>query len=95
MANRNPRSARTIDVHIGKRLRDARKALDMSQTTLANLIGITFQQVQKYEKGTNRISAGRLYEVAHALELPITFFFDGFKLPQVARHRRAVRLAAG
>jgi transcriptional regulator with XRE-family HTH domain len=62
---------------------------------VANLLGITFQQIQKYEKGTNRISAGRLFEVAHFLELPIAFFFAGFRLPQVARHKRPARLAAG
>jgi transcriptional regulator with XRE-family HTH domain len=48
---------------------------------LAAELGVTFQQLQKYERGANRISAGRLYEIAHALGLPITFFFDGIKLP--------------
>jgi transcriptional regulator with XRE-family HTH domain len=95
MAKRSPRGAQNIDVHIGARLREARRTHQMSQTTLANQIGITFQQIQKYEKGTNRISAGRLYEVARLLELPITFFFNGFKLPKLPRHRRPARVAAG
>jgi len=93
MAIRSPRSARTIDVHIGKRLRDARQAQHMSQMQLAAALRITFQQIQKYEKGTNRISAGRLYEVAHALGLSIAFFFEGIKLPLMARGRCSARVA--
>jgi transcriptional regulator with XRE-family HTH domain len=54
----------------------------MSQTELVAALGITFQQVQKYEKGSNRISAGRLFEIAHLLEVPITFFFEGAPQPQ-------------
>lgn len=73
MAKRNPRSPRGIDFHLGNRLREAREAQDMSQSALADMLGITFQQIQKYERGTNRISASRLYEAAHALELPVMF----------------------
>jgi transcriptional regulator with XRE-family HTH domain len=54
-----------------------RMMLDMSQTELGNAIGLTFQQVQKYEKGTNRIGAGRLHEIARILKVPISFFFEG------------------
>ena len=71
------RGARDIDAHIGNRVRAARQAQGMSQSVLANALGITFQQVQKYENGTNRVSAGRLYDVAHILGMPITYFYEG------------------
>jgi transcriptional regulator with XRE-family HTH domain len=71
-----------IDKHVGSRVRMRRMMLDMSQTTLGDALGITFQQVQKYEKGTNRISASRLQQVCHVLQVPVTFFFDG--APQTA-----------
>src|SRR5437899_12651933 len=71
------KSPNPIDRHVGSRLRMRRMMLDMSQTALADALGITFQQVQKYEKGTNRISAGRLQQVCHTLQVPIAFFFDG------------------
>lgn len=67
----------TIDKHVGKRVRLRRTELDMSQEALAEKLGITFQQLQKYEGGTNRISAGRLYELAGALETTILHFFEG------------------
>jgi transcriptional regulator with XRE-family HTH domain len=60
--------------------------LDMSQTELGNDIGLTFQQVQKYEKGTNRIGAGRLQEIARILRVPVSFFFEGSPHPPGARH---------
>jgi transcriptional regulator with XRE-family HTH domain len=66
-----------IDKHVGNRVRMRRKMLDMSQTKLANAMRLTFQQVQKYEKGTNRISASRLQQIAHTLQVPVTFFFEG------------------
>ncbi len=65
-----------VDVHVGARLRVRRTLLGMSQTTLGDAIGLTFQQVQKYEKGTNRISASRLYDLARVLDVPIEHFFD-------------------
>ena len=64
------------DVHVGGRLRMRRTMLGMSQTKLAELIGLTFQQLQKYEKGTNRISASRLYELSRKLDVPISYFFE-------------------
>ncbi len=64
------------DVHVGGRLRIRRTMLGMSQTKLAELIGLTFQQLQKYEKGTNRISASRLYELSRKLDVPISYFFE-------------------
>ena len=65
-----------VDVHVGARLRVRRTLLGMSQTTLGEAIGVTFQQMQKYEKGTNRISASRLYDLARVLDVPIEYFFD-------------------
>jgi transcriptional regulator with XRE-family HTH domain len=65
-----------IDVHVGKRIRMRRQILSLSQEKLGELLGITFQQVQKYEKGTNRISASRLYNTAKILGVPVQFFFE-------------------
>lgn len=88
MANRGPRSARDIDIHLGRCLRAARRAQGKSQIEVAFALGVTFQQIQKYEKGTNRISATRLFEMAHLLHVPITYFFDGLKKPQLIRNKR-------
>jgi transcriptional regulator with XRE-family HTH domain len=71
------KSPNLTDKHVGSRVRMRRMMLDMSQTELGNNIGLTFQQVQKYEKGTNRIGAGRLHEIARILKVPISFFFEG------------------
>jgi transcriptional regulator with XRE-family HTH domain len=65
-----------IDVHVGARIRLRRTLLGISQTTLAEAIGLTFQQVQKYEKGTNRVSSSRLVDMANALEVTVSFFFE-------------------
>ena len=67
--------AKAIDVHVGARLRKARQVKRMSQTLLGDRLGVTFQQVQKYERGTNRISAGKLALAARALDRPISWFF--------------------
>ena len=66
-----------IDKHVGSRVRMRRMMLGMSQSTLADGLDLTFQQVQKYEKGTNRISASRLQHISQILQLPVTFFFEG------------------
>jgi DNA-binding XRE family transcriptional regulator len=66
-----------VDVHVGRRIQLRRKALVMSQTELGRRLGVSFQQVQKYESGVNRVSASTLYELATTLEVPITFFFEG------------------
>lgn len=66
-----------IDVHVGSRMRMRRQLINMSQERLGELLGITFQQVQKYEKGSNRISASRLFYGAKTLGVPVQFFFDG------------------
>jgi transcriptional regulator with XRE-family HTH domain len=65
------------DAEIGRRVRTLRLQRGLSQTELGNLIKVTFQQVQKYEKGTNRISAGRLQRIAEVLTVPVSFFFAG------------------
>ena len=66
-----------IDKHVGTRIRMRRQMISMSQEKLAKKLGITFQQVQKYEKGTNRVSASRLQALASILAVPIAFFFEG------------------
>ena len=73
-----------IDVHVGKRLRLRRTLLGMSQERLGDLLGLTFQQIQKYERGVNRIGSSRLYELGQILDVPVSFFFDdmvGSRLP--------------
>jgi transcriptional regulator with XRE-family HTH domain len=69
--------ANPVDKHVGSRVRLRRMMLNMSQTKLGDELGLTFQQVQKYEKGKNRISASRLQQTADALQVPVTFFFEG------------------
>jgi transcriptional regulator with XRE-family HTH domain len=66
-----------IDKHVGGRLRMRRLMLDMSQTAIGDALGLTFQQVQKYEKGANRISASRLQQLCQILQVPVAFFFEG------------------
>ena len=65
------------DKHVGARVRMRRMMLSMSQEKLGDALGLTFQQVQKYEKGANRIGASRLQQIAHILQVPVAFFFDG------------------
>jgi transcriptional regulator with XRE-family HTH domain len=67
----------SVDVHVGGRVRVRRRLTNVTQEALADLIGVTFQQVQKYERGTNRISASKLFAIAEALDVPISYFFDG------------------
>lgn len=75
--NTSPREPNSIDRHVGTRLRLRRSLLGMSQTDLGKKLGVTFQQIQKYERGTNRIGASRLFSVANALEVPISYFYEG------------------
>ena len=76
-----------IDKHVGSRLRMRRMMLHMSQEELGQAFGLTFQQVQKYEKGTNRMGASRLEHAAHILEVPVPFFFEGAPGQSGGRHR--------
>ena len=66
-----------IDVHVGRRVRLRRKQCGLSQGSLGEALGLTFQQVQKYERGANRVSASKLYEISRTLQTPVTYFFDG------------------
>jgi transcriptional regulator with XRE-family HTH domain len=68
-----------VDVHVGKRIRQRRWLTGMTQQKLAELVGIKFQQIQKYETGANRVSASRLWDIADALEVQVAFFFEGLK----------------
>ncbi|HCY55393.1 MAG TPA: transcriptional regulator [Oceanicaulis sp.] len=74
----SPRSPNLIDRHVGIRIRLRRRVMQISQQALAAKLGITFQQLQKYENGVNRIGAGRLYELARALEVPVGYFYEDF-----------------
>ena len=73
----NKKQPNPIDIHVGSRVRLRRMMLGMSQEKLGEALGITFQQIQKYEKGQNRIGASRLFQLAHALSAPIGYFFEG------------------
>ena len=66
-----------VDVHVGHRLRQARKHAGLSQTALGRALGITFQQIQKYENGSNRLGASRLWHAADSLDVDVGFFFEG------------------
>jgi len=76
-----PRSANPVDVHVGTRVRLRRQILKMSQEKLGDNLGVTFQQVQKYERGSNRVGASRLWKMSQVLEVPIAFFFEGLTGP--------------
>jgi transcriptional regulator with XRE-family HTH domain len=65
-----------VDVHVGTRVRQRRTLLAMSQTKLGDAVGLTFQQIQKYERGSNRIGSSRLFEFAKVLDVPVSYFFD-------------------
>ena len=72
----NQKTPNPIDVHVGKRVRMRRMLVGLSQEKLGEALGVTFQQVQKYEKGSNRISASRLQGIAQLLDVPVAFFFE-------------------
>jgi transcriptional regulator with XRE-family HTH domain len=80
-----------IDAHVGGRVRTRRMVLGMSQEKLGDALGITFQQVQKYEKGMNRVSASRLHHISHILQVSVPFFFEG--APQVPGHHEDIGAA--
>jgi transcriptional regulator with XRE-family HTH domain len=66
-----------IDLHLGRRMRRRRRLLGMTQRQLADVCGVRFQQIQKYECGANRLSAARLWQIAGALDVPVSYFFEG------------------
>jgi transcriptional regulator with XRE-family HTH domain len=71
------RSTADIDDHVGMRIRERRIMLGLTQQQLAEMIGVTYQQAHKYERGINRVSAGRLFEVARVLSVPVGYFYEG------------------
>jgi len=75
------RLANSVDERIGKRVRSRRLELDLSQERLAELVGVTFQQIQKYENGVNRIAASRLWDMARALGVQVSYFYEGLAGP--------------
>jgi transcriptional regulator with XRE-family HTH domain len=98
MAFDNPSNGRTpdpIDVHVGRQLRMARKNRGLSQEALAAALGITFQQVQKYERGDNRLSASKMYAAARFLQAPIDLFFAGLPSPATGDKTAITVPAAG
>lgn len=72
-------SPHPVDTHVGKRLRLRRTLLGLSQEAVGSAIGVTFQQVQKYERGINRMGASRLYDFSKLLNIPVSYFFEGFQ----------------
>ena len=78
---KDPRSPDPVDVHVGDKVRRRRRALGITQSGLAEQVGLTFQQIQKYERGANRISASKLHGIAGVLQAPIPFFFEGLPSP--------------
>src|ERR1700722_12993428 len=86
--NMSGRSPDPVDKHVGSRVRMRRLMLGLSQGKLADQLELTFQQVQKYEKGSNRIGAGRLHQLSHILDVPVSFFFEGAPKPAGLPSRR-------
>ncbi len=78
--------ASPIDVHVGGRIRLRRTLMGMSQERLGEALGLTFQQVQKYERGVNRVGASRLFDLSRVLDVPISFFFDDMPEPLASMH---------
>jgi transcriptional regulator with XRE-family HTH domain len=90
-------TTQSIDSHVGTRIRERRVMLGLTQQQLADLIGVTYQQAHKYERGINRVSAGRLFEIARVLTVPIGFFYEGMtaqlsEMPVVDIHREQMML---
>jgi transcriptional regulator with XRE-family HTH domain len=87
----------SVDEYVGSKIRERRVALGLTQQQLANMIGVTYQQAHKYERGINRISAGRLYSIAKALNVPISFFYEGLeatdKQEVTVRQRKCLEMA--
>jgi transcriptional regulator with XRE-family HTH domain len=77
-----------VDLHVGSRVRLRRTLLGMSQEKLGNAVGLTFQQIQKYERGANRIGASRLFDMSRVLDVPVQFFFDDMPVETVAEDYR-------
>ncbi len=98
MAKRNISSrAKEVDRYVGGRIRERRIMMGLTQQEMAELIGVTYQQAHKYERGINRVSAGRLFDVAQALGVPVSYFFEGFEdrapIESTPRQRMCLELA--
>ncbi len=87
--------ASKVDDHVGRRVRERRLALGMSQEKLADALGISFQQIQKYEIGFNRVAASRLWDIAKALEVDIGYFFEGIQKRAGRVRKPSARRLAG
>ena len=85
----------TIDLQLGRRLRGRRRLMGLTQNQLALMVGVRFQQIQKYESGANRISAARLWQLAEALQVPIGYFYDGLSETQVRKEREPAEARTG
>ena len=81
---RPPKAPNEIDINVGARIRLRRNLLGLSQSRLAESLGVTFQQVQKYEKGINRVGASRLQAIATVFDVPVSFFFEDSAFPEAA-----------
>lgn len=97
--NNRARLAKRVDQHVGERVRHRRTLLGLTQEQLAAALDISYQQIQKYETGANRVSAGRLYEIAQELDTDVSFFFDGLEpgsealqMPHGGRNRTTIEL---
>lgn len=90
-----PFTPTSVDEHIGRRLQLRRNMMGLSQKDLAQICGVTFQQIQKYESAGNRISASRLFDLSLALETPVSFFFNGLpgNIPEETRSSRSMRVS--
>ncbi len=86
LPKKEPGTPNPIDIHVGSRLRQRRTLLGMSQGKLGDTVGLTFQQIQKYERGANRIGASRLYDLSRVLDVSIAYFFE--EMPQEVSHDR-------
>ena len=82
-----------VDVYVGKRIRQRRWLIGMTQQTLAENVGIKFQQIQKYETGANRVSASRLWDIAEVVGVPVSFFFDGMETAEGDTENKGAALA--
>lgn len=89
-AEKNARRPNPVDVHVGSRVRLRRMLLGLSQEKLGEQLGLTFQQIQKYEKGVNRIGASRLYDLSRVLGVGVDFFFDDFKASEAPQDGKTV-----
>jgi len=91
------KSTATIDRHVGARIRERRIMLGLTQQQLAELIGVTYQQAHKYERGVNRVSAGRLFQIAKVLSVPMSYFYEGVgeeePKPITSRERMVLEIA--